>query len=433
MLRYSRLVVIALAVGLNLHALAQDGWSADPALVAQIMKRYPDRMVDESKVRPYTLPDALRNADGTLVSTAEQWPKRRAEILELFRSEMFGRPPGKPQELSFEVVEERKNALDGHATLKRVAIRSRHEGRTHSFELALFIPNAPAGPVPAFLLLNNRDPQKNTDATRKVKSEFWPVEEMVSRGYAMGAIQNNDLAPDVKTDHTSWKQGIIRLFEGDRADGPRAPDATMALAAWAWGASRAMDYLETEARVDAKHVAVVGHSRGGKTALWAAAEDTRFAMAVSNNSGSCGAAISRRRFGERIALTHTNPHWFCDNFRKYHEREDELPFDQHMLIGLIAPRAVYVTSATEDLYADPRGEFLGLAHSSSVYALWGHPAIAPDAMPAADTPLVSGPRAYHIRTGRHDLTAYDWARFADFADAVWPDAKRAEVKGPGNN
>lgn len=219
-------------------------------------------------------------------------------------------------------------------------------------------------------------------------------------------------------DDTTFRRGVVRLFEGDRADRPA--DAWMAISAWAWGASRAMDYLETDPRVDAKRVAVVGHSRGGKTALWAAAEDERFAMAVSNNSGSCGAALSRRRFGETIVMTHTNPHWFCDNFRRYHDSEDDLPFDQHMLIGLIAPRAVYVTSATEDLWADPRGEFLGLAHSSPVYALWGHPPIAPDAMPLADSPLRAGPRAYHIRTGVHDLTAYDWARFADFADAIWP-------------
>jgi hypothetical protein len=410
-------VMTLLCTASALQAETEKGWTADPELVQRMMKRRPERMVDESKVKAYTLPDALRMADGSMVTTREEWPKRRAEILELFRSEMFGRSPGLPKVLGLEVVQEHKDALEGNATLKRVAIISRHEGRSHRFEMALFIPNKLARPAPVFLLLNNRNPDQNTDATRKVKSDFWPVEEMVARGYGMAAIQNNDLAPDVKTDHASWKQGIVRLFEGDRAERP--PDAWMALAAWAWGASRALDYLETDPRVDAKRVAVVGHSRGGKTALWAAAEDTRFAMVVSNNSGSCGAALSRRRFGERIALTHTNPHWFCDSFRKYHEREDELPFDQHMLIGLIAPRAVYVTSASEDLYADPKGEFQGLAHASPVYALWGHAPIAPDAMPPLDTPLIAGPRGYHIRSGKHDLTLYDWTRFADFADALW--------------
>ena len=394
------------------------GWEADPALVKRLMERRPERMVDEAKVPAYVLPDALRFEDGRAVTTVEQWRKRRPEILEMFRSQMFGRSPGRPQELTFEPVEENPDALAGAATLRRIAIVSRQEDRTHRFELVLLIPNGKPKPVPAFLLINNRDPEKNTDHTRRAKSPFWPVEEMIARGYAMAVIQNRDLAPDVKTDDTTWRQGVVRLFEGERAD-RRPADAWMALAAWAWGASRAMDYLETDTRVDSKRVAVVGHSRGGKTALWAAAEDERFAMAISNNSGSCGAAISRRRFGERIKLTHTNPHWFCDNFRKYHDREDDLPFDQHMLIGLIAPRGVYVTSATEDLWADPKGEFLGLAHASSVYALWGQPPIPPDTMPAADTPLRVGFRAYHIRTGAHDLTAYDWRCFAGFADALW--------------
>ena len=398
-------------------AVPGKGWTADPAVVERFQKRRPNFIFEESKVPPYELPDALRFADGRAVTTPRQWRERRAEILESFRSQMFGRAPAKPQQLSFDVVEENRSAMDGSATFKRVAIISRHEGRGHRFEMLLFLPNARKTPAPVFLLLNNRDPAKNTDATRQVKSEFWPAEQIVARGYGTAVIQNNDLAPDVKAG-TTFRDGVIRLFEGGRDDRPA--DAWMAIAAWAWGASRALDYLETDAGVDAARVAVVGHSRGGKTALWAAAEDERFAMAVSNNSGSCGAAISRRRFGETIALTHTNPHWFCDNFKRYHDREDELPFDQHMLLGLIAPRALYVTSATEDLSADPRGEYLALAHASSVYALLrGHPPIAPGDMPPADTPIRSGPRGYHIRSGPHDLTSYDWKNFCDFADAVW--------------
>lgn len=416
----SRRLVLILALALVSNAAAAEherGWTADPAVVEKLQKRRPDRMVEESKVPGYELPDALRMNDGDLVSSPREWPARRQEIMEMFHSEMFGRSPGRPQELNFETVEENTHALDGAATRKRIAIVSRYDGRSHRFELILFLPNEPARAAPTFLFINNRNPQQNTDPTRKVKSPFWPVEEMIARGYAMAAIQNGDLAPDVKTDDTTFRHGVIRLFEGDRADRPG--DAWAALAAWAWGASRSMDYLETEPRVNAKRVAVIGHSRGGKTALWAAAEDERFALAISNNSGSCGAALSRRRFGETIRMTHTNPHWFCDNFRKYHDREDDLPFDQHMLVGLIAPRAVYVASASEDLWADPRGEFLSLAHASPVYALWGHDPIPPDAMPPLETPLRGGPRGYHIRSGGHDLTLYDWNRFADFADALW--------------
>ena len=412
-MRYS-LIFTILVCTLALAAHAQS-WEPNAQLVQEMQKRRPERMIDESKVPAYRLPDALRMSDGRRIASAGQWPDRRDEILELFRREMFGRTPGRPDELRFELIEEDLRALDGTATRRRISIQSSHEGRSHQFELKLFLPNEPKDPVPAFLLICNRDPELNIDHTRKNRSEFWPVEEIIARGYGMVAFFNGQLAPDKSE---QFREGVLKLFEGDSKDRPA--DAWAALAAWAWGASRAMDYLETDPRVDAKRVAVAGHSRGGKTALWAAAEDQRFALAISNNSGSCGAALSRRRYGETIAMTDGNPHWFADNFRKYNDREDDLPFDQHMLIGLLAPRAVYVTSATEDLWADPRGEFLGLAHSSSVYALWNHPPIPLDAMPPADTPMIFGPRAYHIRTGKHNLTLYDWLRFADFADRLWP-------------
>ena len=421
-MKWSRTGILALmsVVSIVIAAEPGAGWTADPTLVERLQKRRPDRMVDESKVPAYALPDALRFADGRVVTTQQQWRERRAEILESFRSQMFGRSPGKPQQLSFDIAEEDREASDGVATFKRVAIVSGHEGRTHRFEMLLFLPNArdTTSPPAVFLLLNNRDPQKNTDPTRRVKSDFWPVERIVTRGYATAVIQNNDLAPDVKTDDASYRQGVIRLFEGDRAE--RAADAWMAIAAWAWGASRAMDYLVTDPRVDAARVAVVGHSRGGKAALWAGAEDERFSMVIANESGEGGAALSRRNFGETLArITTTFPHWFNDTYRTFADRVEALPVDQHMLLALIAPRALYVASADQDLWSDPRGEFLSLAHASPVYALWGDPAIAVDGMPPLERPLIAGRRGYHVRTGIHNLTPYDWDRFADFADAVW--------------
>lgn len=405
-------------------------WRADEALVERLSQKRPGVQLREADVPKYKLPEVLRTADGELVSSSKQWPARREEILEQFRKTIYGRSPAKPQALQFELIKEDKAALDGAATLRRIAIHSRQGDRRHCFELSLFLPNARKEPVPVFLLINNR-PVENTDPTRAKQSEFWPVEELIARGYGMATFHNAELAPD---DVEFFTHGVIGLFEGGPTTRPAtlpvsprtkrartrpAADAWGAIGAWAWGASRAMDYFETDPRVDAKRVAVVGHSRGGKTALWAGAQDDRFALTISNDSGTAGAALHRRAYGERIRAINRNTHWFNQTYKTYNDRDGELPVDQHMLIAAIAPRAVYVSSATEDLWADPRGEFLSLAHASPAYALFGHTPIAPDPMPAADEPLIAGPRGYHIRTGAHDLTKYDWLRFADFADALW--------------
>lgn len=399
-------------------ASAQDtAWRADAKVVERLERERPGFVWDEARCPAYELPDPLKGEDGSVVRTAEEWAGRRAEFLELFRSQMYGRRPGKPERLEFEVVHEDAAAMGGVAMLRRVAIVSRQAGREHRFEVTLFLPNAvDSRSVPIFLLLNNRGPE-NTDPTRKEKSGFWPAEEVIRRGYGIAAIQNNELAPD---DKERFREGVIRLFEGDETTESRPADACGALAAWGWGASRALDYFETEPRIDAKKVAVIGHSRGGKAALWAGAEDERFAVAISNDSGCGGAALNRRPIGETVAAINKSfPHWFCGNFKRYDDREGELPFDQHMLVALVAPRAVCVGSADEDLWADPRGEFLSVAEASPVYALFGQAAIGMDAMPPLDRPLVSGSRGYHVRTGGHNLTPQDWGYYMDFADGLW--------------
>jgi hypothetical protein len=389
------------------------GWHARAEVVAQATKQQPGVNYDESRVVPYTLPDPLAHK-GKKVASALMWPPRRAEILDLFRANVYGRSPGKPEHVAFSVIEENPKAMDGAATLRRMAITSRQGSRSHRFALTLFLPNNRSGPAPVFLLINNRPPS-NTDPTRREKSGFWPAEQIIARGYGIAAFHYAELAPD---DAKTFRDGVMKCFE-DGA-GASTPYTWGALAAWGWGASRAMDYFETDPRVDKAHVAVVGHSRGGKAALWAAAEDERFAMVVSNDSGEGGAALSRRNFGETIERINTSfPHWFIATYKTFNGRSAELPIDQHMLLSLIAPRALYVASADEDLWADPRGEFLSLAASSPVFALWGDPPIRDGDMPAIDTPLVVGRRGYHVRTGGHNLTPYDWDRYADFADRVW--------------
>jgi pimeloyl-ACP methyl ester carboxylesterase len=374
----------------------------------------------------YVLPEALRLRDGTAVTTAEQWQAaRRSEVLELFRTNVYGRVPATRYEQSFHVAHEDPQALGGAATLRQVDVRIARGEESLTIRVNLFVPNQAAKPVPAFLLICNRGAE-NIDPTRRAKSEFWPVEEGIARGYAMAAFLNADVDPDR---HDGFQNGIHGILD----EGPRPADAWGTIAAWAWGASRVLDYLQTVSQIDPVRVAVIGHSRGGKTALWAAAEDQRFALAVSNDSGCGGASLSRRRFQgkEQVArIVSAFPHWFCSNFKAFADREDELPIDQHELVALIAPRAVAVGSASEDRWADPRGEFLSVVHAAPVYALLGHKSLGTAEMVGIGTALHGDRAHYHLRAGKHNLTLEDWQHYWDFGDRVFshPSAAKPSLR-----
>lgn len=407
---FSTLILVFLSS--RAFSQGEPGWQPSQETLERLTKNQSEFNYFEEKVPAYKLPEVLVSLEGKKVNDVQMWEEsRRNEILELFRTNVYGRVPSTEYTKSFKLINEDKNAMGGDATLRQVDITIESNGNSLDIHLTLFIPNKVAKPVPAFLLIDNRGPQ-NTDPERKVKSEFWPAEEVIARGYAIAVFSNADVDPDNFDD---FKNGIHGLL--DR--GERKPDSWGTIAAWAWGASRCMDYFETDKDINIKKVAVVGHSRGGKTALWAAAEDKRFAMAVSNESGCGGAALARRKYGETISrINSAFPHWFCLNYRKWSDNEDSMPVDMHMLIALIAPRAVYVTSASEDLWADPRGSYLSLYYSIPVFQFYDRNSILPDKMPPLNRQVIGVRLAYHIRDGAHNMLLKDWNWFMDFGVTI---------------
>ena len=393
-------------------------------------------LYDELKVNNYKLPDPLICLDGTKVVNSKLWlSKRRPEIINLFEQEVYGQSPSNTIPMRFEVVEEEKGALGGKAIRKQVIIHLGKDEQALAVNLLVYSPQIAKGPAPGFLTINfhgnhtvlsesgilmptswvrNRNGIKDNRAREKDRgaaASRWDIDEIINRGYAFATVYYGDIDPDF---HDGFNNGPHALFP-PQDPGGRKPSDWASIAGWAWGLSRCLDYLEKDSLIDGKRVAVMGHSRLGKTSLWAGATDERFAMVISNNSGCGGAAISRRRFGETVNRINTSfPHWFCDNYKKYNDNEGNCPVDQHMLIALSAPRPVYIASAEEDRWADPTGEFLSSLHAEPVYKLFGY-GFGLSTKPPANQP-VHGRIGYHVRKGKHDVTAYDWEQYLDFAD-----------------
>jgi hypothetical protein len=395
---------------------------------------------DERYVGNHPLPELLECENGTKVKSSSDWEtNRRTELLSLFESQVYGKAPLDDVELNHKVVFTESNALNGLAIRQEIHIYLGDSDSSTRIDLQLYTPKNSSAPVPVFLGCNFNgnhavDPspdipinhrwmrsaleEKNvvnhyaTEDSRGSESSRWPLEMIIGKGFAVATFYYGDVEPD----HAEgWKSGIRGQYLSHSNSQNFASDSWGSIAAWSWGLSRVLDYLTTNSLVDSEKVAVIGHSRLGKAALWAAALDQRFAMAISNNSGAGGASLARRNFGESILHLNENfPHWFCENFKHYNGQPEKLPVDMHELVALIAPRPIYIASAQEDKWADPKGEFLAGKYAQPVYSLFNKVGIGVEAWPDANTP-VGDFIGYHVRHGKHDVTAYDWQQYLSFA------------------
>lgn len=391
---------------------------------------------DEAKVGNDPLPDLK-------LTTAEDWTsKRRPELLKLFEDHVFGKTPADVGTPKFEVTATKPDALGGLATRKFIHISLPDRPAWQGMDVMLYIPNGVKSPAPCFcglsfggnhavsqeadIPINQRwmreSKEKNiidhkaTEATRGTESSRWALEMILKAGFAVATAYYGDIEPDQAD---GWKDSLRAAVSKDGANTVWKDGDWGAISAWSWGLSRIADYLQTDSQIDGKHLAVIGHSRLGKTSLWAGAQDERFGVVISNNSGEGGAALMRRDFGETTAIiTKAFPHWFTPKYASYAGNAAACPIDMHMFIALAAPRPIYIASAAEDHWADQKGEFLSGKFASPVYALFGKKGIVVDEQPAIDHP-VGDFIGYHIRTGKHDVTDYDWEQYIAFAKRHW--------------
>ena len=398
---------------------------------------------DENKVPKFDLPASLTCINGTNITTPEQWINvRRPELLRLFSENIFGETPDSPNPLRAEIIEEGV-ALSKRALRRQIRLffPERTDTTATHMDILCYIPNEIEKPVPLFLGLNfagnhtiQPDPSillnsswisekwegvvnnHATEKSRGTQALRWDIDQIIDRGYGLATVYYGDIDPDFDD---GYQNGIHPIFYGPNQKQPN-DDEWGSIGAWAWGLSRALDYFHADESIDNCRVAVFGHSRLGKSALWAGVCDERFALIISNESGCGGAALSRRCYGETIErINKSFPHWFCNNFRKFNNNEKNLPVDQHQLIALAAPRPIYIASAVNDRWADPKGEFLSALNANEVYRLFSHDGLPVQKIPTLEQ-SVMGRIGYHIRRGGHGVMPYDWNQFLDFSDFSMP-------------
>jgi len=355
-------------------------------------------------IKDYHLPDPLRFNNGGIVSSSSQWMQhRRKEILDLYEENIYGRLPVAPVQAEYEVLGERKDELGGRATKKALKITLKRGERQKEIHVLIHIPNNVQKPVPTFLGIPNWWLGYN--------HSLWPIEHVVRRGYALVSTKFQDFARV----HDTFRESVHSLFYDKGQIRPKDHEWGV-IGAWAWGLIQIMNYCELDDDIDQNRIAVLGHSRMGKAALWAGVNDERFKMIISNNTGCGGAALFRREIGETIQMANDCfPQWYCQNFKQFNHREFDLPVDQHMLLALLAPRPIYIASGQQDIWADPIGEFLSAKYADPVYSLLGTGGLGLKNIPEINHPSMST-IGYHIWEGGHQLSIYNWNRFMDFAD-----------------
>lgn len=406
---------------------------------------------DLSAVLSSPVPDALHFENGKLVRNATQWRARRSEILDLFAAQVYGRTPKETAKLRFqqEALDDRTTVLGVPAHRKEVAINLSQGTESRLIHVLLYLPANINAPVPVIVGLNFggnqtvaadpgialndiwvRDSSGNSSSVNSERSKFirqratsdsrgkaasqWQVDKIISHGYALATAYYGDIEPDFSG---AMEQGVRALFlQPGQTQWP--PNSWGALGAWAWGLSRIADYLQSDPAIDGKRIAIFGFSRLGKAALWAAAQDQRFNLVLSNESGVGGASLYRAKSAETIEHLNTAfPHWFCANFHEYTGHPDRVPVDGNLLLSLIAPRPLYVGSAEQDTFSCPPAEFLSTVLASKVYRLLGKRALGPNEhMPPVNHPVIEGNVAYHVRTGKHNVTEFDWEQYLHFMD-----------------
>jgi hypothetical protein len=407
------------------------------ALFGSVVSAEVDEFPPVSELKPQPeFPDPLTFFNGTKVGSRDQWNKeRRPELIRLFQHYMYGELPPAPKSIESRVERSDAGCFGGKATLKAVTI-SFGPADAPKIHLLVVTPNRPGGRKPAFLglnfcgnhtLLDDRAialpatwmpdycegcmEHRATDAGRGIQKDVWAVEQTIDRGYALACFFCGDVDPD----RDDFSDGIHPFYAPPGATG-RGPQGWGSIAAWAYGLHRAVDYLVTDKDLDPARIAVVGHSRLGKTALLAGALDERIALVIPHQAGCGGTAPSRHDVGEQVRQINDRfPHWFCDEFKKFNDQVERLPFDQHCLVALCAPRPVLLSNAQEDTWADPEGQFRVLQGADPVYRLLGSKGLDGKSFPELDQ-LLDTPLGYYIRPGKHAMTAGDWQVFLAFAD-----------------